>query len=185
MFANREQSHIFDRMKAHNGMKPQDIVILLKVLLMENRSWQYRELAFYLFISVSEIAESLNRSHIAGLVDQSKHKVYRQSLMDFISHGLHYVFPQQPGQMVTGIATAHSHPYYKSYFPSAEATYVWPDETGNLRGLSIQPLYSNVVKAVRLDEELYKLLATIDIIRVGKVRELKVATAVLKKAILK
>lgn len=172
-------------MKAHSGMKSQDIVILLKVLLMEQQPWQYRELAFNLFISVSEISESLNRSHIAGLVDESKHKVQRQSLMDFIAYGLRYVFPQQPEQMVTGIATAHSHPLYKSHFPSAEITYVWPDATGNLRGLSIQPLYPNVVKAVRLDEELYKLLASIDIIRVGRVRELKVAIAELKKSILK
>jgi hypothetical protein len=171
-------------MKAHNGMRPHDVVILLKVLLMEDKPWQYRDLAFYLFISVSEISESLNRSHIGGLVDESKRKVYRQSLMEFIIYGLHYVFPQQPGQMVTGIATAHSHPFYRSHFP-ADLEYVWPDETGNLRGLSIQPLYSNAVKAVRLDEELYKLLASIDIIRVGRVRELKMAFAELKKTILK
>lgn len=171
-------------MKAHNGMRPHDVVVLLKVLLLENQTWQYRNLSFYLFLSVSEIAESLNRSHIAGLIDDTKRKVYRQSLMEFITYGLHYVFPQQPGTMVTGTPTAHSHPFYRLQFP-AELEYVWADESGNARGLSIQPLYANAVKAVRLDEELYKLLASLDIIRVGKVRELKVAVNELRKTILR
>lgn len=164
-------------------MRPHDVVVLLKVLLMENQPWQYRNLSFGLFISVSEIAESLNRSHIAGLVDETKRKVHRQSLMEFITYGLHYVFPQQPGSMITGIATAHSYSFYRQQF-SSELEYVWPDEMGNLRGLSIQPLYANAVKAVRLDGELYKLLAGIDIIRVGRVRELKVAINELRKTIL-
>lgn len=164
-------------------MRPHDVVVLLKLLLMEGQSWQYRDLSFYLFISVSEIAESLNRSHIAGLIDESKRKVYRQSLMEFISYGLHYVFPQQPGAMVTGMPTAHSHPFYRNHF-AAELEYVWQDETGPIRGLSIQPLYPNAVKAARIDPELYKLLASIDIIRVGKARELKMATAELRKTIL-
>jgi hypothetical protein len=120
---------------------------------------------------------------MAGLVDESRRKVYRQSLMEFIQFGLHYVFPQIPGSMVTGIPTAHSHPFYNKKFIS-DLNYVWPDENGTMRGLAIQPLYKSVAKAVKNDEELYKLLASIDIIRVGKVREMKVAIAELKKSIL-
>ena len=62
--------------------------------------------------------------------------------------------------------------------------YVWPDDDGNIRGLSIQPLYKSVVKAVKQDELLYKMLASIDIIRVGRTRELKVAIEELQKTIL-
>lgn len=171
-------------MKVHNGMRPHDVVVLLKLILLEGKVWQYRDLSFYLFISVSEIAESLNRSHIAGLVDESKRKVYRQSLMEFISYGLHYVFPQQPGAMVTGMPTAHSHSFYRSMF-SAELEYAWQDDGGPIRGLSIQPLYPNAVKAAKIDQELYKLLASIDIIRVGRVREIKIAMEELKKIILR
>lgn len=54
-----------------------------------------------------------------------------------------------------------------------------------MRGLSIEPLYKGVVKAVKQNEELYKLLASIDIIRVGRTRELKVALEELYKMILK
>ena len=134
-------------------------------------------------ISVSEVSESLYRSHIAGLVDESRKKVYRQSLMEFIQYGLHYVFPQFPGSMVTGIPTAHSYPFYQSLFKS-EMNYVWQDEDGKMRGLAIEPLYKNVIYAVKKDETLYKLLASIDIIRVGRTREMKVAIEELRKNIL-
>ncbi len=164
-------------------MRPQDVIILLKLLTIKEPIWQYRDLASSLFISISEISESLNRSHIAGLVDESKRKVHRKSLMEFIEFGLHYVFPQFPGSMVTGIPTAHSYKFYASKFAS-ELNYVWPDDKGTMRGLSIEPLYKTVVKAVKEDEQLYKLLASIDIIRVGKAREMKVAIAELKKTIL-
>lgn len=100
--------------------------------------------------------------------------------MEFIEHGLHYVFPQQPGTMVTGIPTAHSHPFFKSYF-AAELNYVWSDENGWMRGLSIMPLYKGASKAIKADEDLYFLLAAIDVIRVGSTRELKVALTELSK----
>jgi hypothetical protein len=164
-------------------MRPQDAVILLKILTIAEPNWQYRDLAASLSISVSEISESLNRSHMAGLVDESRRKVHRKSLMEFIEYGLHYVFPQAPGSMVTGIPTAHSHDFYAAKFAS-ELNYVWQDDNGSMRGLSIQPMYKTVIKAVKLDEELYKMLASIDIIRVGRVREMKVAIGELKKLIL-
>ena len=170
-------------MKAHNGMRPQDIVILLKILTVTESHWQYRDLAASLYLSTSEVSESLHRSHTAGLIDESKRKIHRQSLMEFIRYGLSYVFPQLPGTMVTGIPTAHSYPFYNKLFKS-ELNYVWPDTEGNMRGLAIQPLYQSVVKAVKQDELLYKLLASIDIIRVGRTRELKVAIEELQKMIL-
>jgi hypothetical protein len=146
-------------------MRPQDIVVLLKILTMSELNWQYRDLASTLYLSISEISESLNRSQIAGLIDDSRRRVFRNSLMEFIQHGLHYVFPQQPGTVVTGIPPAHSHEYFNVMFVS-EFNYVWPDENGWSRGLSITPLYKGLTKAVTIDDELYLLLAAIDIIRV-------------------
>ncbi len=170
-------------MKSHNGMRPQDIVILLKILTTPQPNWQYRDLSADLCLSISEISDSLHRSHIAGLVDESRRRVHRGCLMEFIEHGLHYVFPQLPGTMVTGIPTAHSHTFFKTHF-EASFEYAWPDENGWVRGLAIQPLYKGVPQAIRKDELLYKLLACIDIVRVGRVREIKLAISELKKEIL-
>lgn len=93
-------------MRKHNGMRPQDIVILLKIIALGKQTWQLKDLARQLFISPSEVSESLNRSQLAGLIDYDKKKVSRQSLMEFLQYGLHYVFPQHPGAMVNSMPTA-------------------------------------------------------------------------------
>ncbi len=164
-------------------MRPQDIVLLLKIVALGKKQWQNKDLAQSLFISGSEVSEALNRNHLAGLIDFNKKRVNRMGLFEFLEHGLHYVFPQAPGAMVNGIPTAHGHPFMKSSFDS-DLIYVWPDFSGEMRGFAIEPLYPNQVKAVKEDEELYKLLALVDVIRVGRTRELEVAIAELRKIIL-
>ncbi len=164
-------------------MRPQDVVVLIKIVLLKQTQWQYRDLASDLFLSVSEISESLSRSHIAGLVDQSKRLVFQQSFMEFLEHGFKYVFPQQPGTMVVGVPTAHSQAFFKQKFP-AELEYVWPYLDGKVRGLAVAPLYNGVPKAALKDEQLHKVLAAIDILRVGRTREKKIAVEVLRKVIL-
>lgn len=170
-------------MKSHNGMRPQDIVILLKIVICKDQSWQYRDLAGSLQLSLSEISESLARSEQAGFLDHTRKKVHKLALMEFIEHGLRYVFPQRPGTLVAGVPTCHSYSYYRSKF-IADIQYVWPDTTGEVRGLAITPLYKGVPIAVQKDETLHLLLASIDILRVGKTREWKEALKVLYKTIM-
>jgi len=170
-------------MRKHNGMRPQDIVILLKIIALGEKDWQLKDLARTLFISPSEVTESLNRSKSGNLIDYNKRKVNRQNLFEFIEHGLKYAFPQYPGTMTNGLPTAHAHPFMNKHFNS-ELLYVWADNKGDVRGLSIEPLYPNQVKAIKEDDTLYKLLALIDVIRVGRTREKNIAITELKKVIL-
>jgi hypothetical protein len=182
-FANYELILHLCIMRYHHGMRPQDIVILLKIIIQKDDHWQNKDLASQLYISPSEFSDSLNRSGMAGLLEHDKKKkVYRQSLIEFLEHGVHYVFPVHPGTMVNGMYTAHSHPFMQTKFQS-ELNYVWPDPRGENRGLSIETLYMNQVKAAAIDQDLYLMLALLDVIRVGKVRELKVAIEELKKMI--
>ena len=169
-------------MKKHNGMRPLDIAVLLKIIAKGNESWQNKNLSNELFISASEISESLNRSMVAGLLDQSKTKVFSNSLLDFLQYGLKYVFPVQPGAIVKGIGTAHSAPVLSKSFVSDEQV-VWQDAEGNTRGQLIEPLYPNAVKAAKIDTKLYDLLALCDAIRIGRVREVKVAIEKIQKII--
>lgn len=164
-------------------MRPLDIVVLLKIISLRDKPWQFRDLSALLFISISEISSSLKRSMVAGLIDSDRKIVRRKALMEFIQYGLQYVFPQVPGPIVNGVKTAHSHPFYRNHFAS-DLPYVWPTVDGNARGQAIEPLHKGVVKAVQQCEELYKLLASIDIIRVGKVREKNLAIQELKDHIL-
>jgi len=61
-------------MRKHNGMRPQDIVILLKIIALGKGTWQLKDLARQLFISLSEVSESLNSSQLAGLIDYVRKK---------------------------------------------------------------------------------------------------------------
>jgi predicted transcriptional regulator len=173
----------FCNMRKHNGMRPQDIVILLKITtLPKNNDWKIMDLVASLNISQSEISESLNRSSLAGLIDISKKKVMRLALMEFLEYGIRYVFPQHPGALARGIPTAHSHPFMKKKIISSE-DYVWASEDGKSRGQTIEPLLKSVNISITEDEELYELLAMVDVLRVGKTREKKIAIAEIKKAL--
>jgi hypothetical protein len=170
-------------MTAHNGMRPQDIVLLIKIILWENRNWQYREIANELDIGISEVSHSLNRSALAGLFQADRRKVARKSLYEFIRYGLHFVFPTKPGPVVTGMPTGHSHPFFVKHF-QADEIYVWPDLDGSHRGQSIVPLYKGAVAACQKDDILYKLLASIDIMRVGRPREIELALRAIEQYLL-
>lgn len=161
-------------------MRPQDIAIILKILSIDGKPWKMAELAHSMFISLSEVSESLNRSKIANLIDYNKKTINRQNLLDFLEHGVRYVFPQEPGALIRGIPTAHSHPFMKNIFAS-DTYYVWPDRNGEVLGLMIEPFYTKQVEAIKQDALLYKLLALVDVIRVGRVREVKYAVDELKK----
>jgi hypothetical protein len=170
-------------MRKHNGMRPQDIAILLKIVSLGDSPWNIAELSHQLKISISEISESLNRSMLAGLIDHRKKKVNRLNLIEFLEHGFKYVFPQQPGAMVRGVPTAHAHPLIKEKFIS-DMDYVWPDPKGGIIGLTIEPLYQRQVEAIGEDGDLYMFLALLDMIRAGKAREVKYAVNELKEAFL-
>jgi DNA-binding Lrp family transcriptional regulator len=168
-------------MKAHNGMRPQDVVILLKICTLQGNDWRFQDIAESLKISPSEVSESLQRSMQAGLVSESKRTVYTASFLDFLVSGLKYVFPALPGAVVRGIPTAHSAPPINESIAAGAENYVWPSGKGTLRGQSIEPLYKTVPDAVTEDKALYELLALADVIRIGRAREVNMAIAEFKK----
>jgi len=151
-------------------MRPQDVVVLLKIISLE-RNWLNKDLSESLFISPSEISESLNRSMIARLIAPDKRTVFKNAFIKFIEYGLAFVFPAEPGALVRGIPTAHSAPFLLKRHIAGDEIYVWPSPSGTIKGQAIMPLYPNQVFAALADEKLYKMLALIDSIRVGKVRE--------------
>jgi len=170
-------------MNKHNGMRPQDVVILLKIATLKGQNWFGKDLAKALFISPSEVSESLNRSSFAGLLTPHKRKLMIQAFLEFLEHGLKFVFPIQPGPIVRGMPTAHSAPPLNKLIQSQEY-YVWPDASGDQRGQAIEPLHPGVIKAAKSDEEFYELLALLDSIRIGRTREQAIAIQQLKNRIL-
>lgn len=179
--ANIWKSFYIYLMRKHTGMRPHDIPILIKVYLERDKAWLMKDISASLYISPSEVSESLNRSWYAGLIDADKVRVQAQNFYEFLIHGVRYVFPQQPGPLVRGIPTAHSHPQVKEKFIS-DIKYVWASSmAGKDIGQAIDPFYPKQVDAVLQDEQLYLILSLIDMIRVGKTREVKYAKEQLLK----
>jgi hypothetical protein len=180
-FANRELRMTV--MKKHNGMRPQDIVVLLKIISMQNKEWRNIDIANALKISPSEVSEALNRCKIAKLIDGRKKKIYHNSIMEFLIYGLKYVFPAEPGAVVRGVPTAHSAPPVSENINHGEDIYVWPYAKGNQRGQAIDPLYKTIPEIAMGDKSLYELLAIVDTLRVGRAREISIAINELEKRI--
>ena len=164
-------------------MKPQDVVVLLKIIALGNDAWNQTQLAESLKLSQSEISQSLARSNFSRLINMADKSVMRHNLLDFLQYGLAYVFPQVPGPLVRGLPTSHSAEPLKNLIRSSEA-YVWPWSKGNVRGHRIEPLYPKVPEAASMDSKLYEMLALIDAFRVGRAREKNIGIIELKKRII-
>lgn len=164
-------------------MRPQDVVVLLKLVQVRDTTWTQTSLSRELYMSQSEISESISRSSYARLVFDNGRMVQRQALIDFIYYGLPYAFPQQPGMVQRGYPTAHSTAPLSEEVVSDEK-YVWPSAKGTARGHSIQPLYPSVVQLIQSDSQLYQLLALVDAIRAGRARERNIAIDMLKSRLL-
>jgi hypothetical protein len=59
-------------MKKHNGMRPQDVVILLKMMIFGNKQPTFSEIAASLQISAGELSVAMERNRVAGLVNPAK-----------------------------------------------------------------------------------------------------------------
>ena len=80
--------------QSKNNLKPQDVVILLKIIALGEKSWFHHTIAQELGISQSEVSQSLNRSKYAGLIDDTRKKVNKLAFTEFLLHGVAYAFPE-------------------------------------------------------------------------------------------
>lgn len=169
-------------MNQHHGMRPQDIAVLLKIII-SNPGWMSKDIAQDLVLSPAEVSYSLQRSAQAGLLDASKKRVMRKAFLEFIQYGLPRVFPAIRGPLAVGIPTAFSSPAISPYLMTNQLNdlVIWPHAEGVARGETINPLYPNAVQAALKDETLYHLLSLVDVMRMGKVREKEIALRLLKE----
>ena len=171
--------------KQHKGMRPQDVMVLVKLALNTN-DWTAKQLGHSIGLSKSEICDSLDRSMLAGLLDDSKRLVKRQRLVEFLLHGVGYVFPALVDETPTrGIPTASSVKPLTNKIVS-DQDLVWADETGTAVGWAVTPLYKTVPQAARQDERLHSVLALVDVLRLdsSRVRERNLAKELLEDVLL-
>jgi len=165
-------------------LKPQDVLVVLKLLAMGQRSWSYAWLAVQLGMSPSQLHSAVRRALAAQLAVRQGAAIVAniRNLEEFLVHGLKYVFVPDRGEMTRGVPTGHAAPPLNQHFVSAdEPSPVWPDPEGEVRGTAFSPLYSAAPRAARSDPQLYELLVLVDAIRGGRARERDIAVKELKK----
>lgn len=159
-------------------LKPQDILVLLKLQTKGSASVSYSRLGNELGMSPSEVHAAGKRALVAQLAVIRDGRLFpqRRNLEEFLLHGIRYAFPAERGEFSRGMPTGSSAPPLSQVFSkSNEAPTVWPDPHGDVRGPALKPIYRSVPEAARNDAELYELLALVDALRAGKARERQIA----------
>jgi hypothetical protein len=167
-------------------LKPQDLVVALKIAVNRDRSMSYSRLGAELEISASEAHSSVSRCLAAGLLSRisGSTEAAGGALEEFILHGVRYCFPPTFGAVAVGIPTGVSGQALRENFSSEGTPYVWPFANGSVRGLALLPLYPSVPRAAENDERLYDALTLVDAIRAGAARERELAAIELRRSLL-
>lgn len=109
-------------------------------------------------------------------------RVRKMELLEFIAHGIRYVFAVTPGETTRGMATAWTAPGLEDRLVADELErIVWPHPRGTMRGRAIEPLQDAAILLAGQDEALHRQLALCDAIRLGSARERKLAARLLRE----
>lgn len=171
-------------MSRQPALKPQDLVLLLKLALQGGQPFTYAAMAKSLFVSASEVHAGLKRCHLARLValpESGAIQVARDALREFVLFGAKYAFPPYRGSLVRGMPTAYAGPLLQDMIAQPdEPPPVWPFSKGTVRGIALYPLYPTVPLAVQEDPRLHQALSLFDALRIGTAREREMASSLLR-----
>ena len=159
-------------------LKPQDIMVVLKLCSYERKRPPMSTVAADLNMSPSEIHGAIKRLQQARLLHgpEMQEKPNLSAIEEFLVHGVKYAFPAEHGQVTRGLRTSFAAPPLKDEIASGdELPPVWPWRDGDSRGIALEPLYKTAPAAALRDPVLYELLALVDAIRDGRARERKLA----------
>jgi hypothetical protein len=162
-------------------LKPQDVLILLKLVGLGSRDVSFAVLAESLHMSPSEVHAGLRRAQQARLYAEITKQPLKENLAEYIIHGVKYSFPAEIGGKARGMPTSYAAAPLSDHLESRGEPLppVWPVADGTVAGLAFSPLYKSVPLAAALDSDLYELLCLIDAIRSGHVREQTIASRLL------
>jgi hypothetical protein len=170
-------------------LKPQDVLVLLKLAIRNDTLWSYPQMAAALGMSASEVHAAVQRAVLARLAVIHQPKVidvHPQNLLEFLVHGAKYAFPVVRGPITRGHPTGYAAPVLRSRIADGEGLPpVWPDPEGTVRGESFSPLYPSqaVIRAILADPPMYDATALVDAIRGGSARERQVAVELLERLV--
>ena len=191
-----------------NILKPLDVVVALKIGLNEHSlrvkeargreatSNSVGDLSEGLFKAKGDVSRAINRLLQSGLIGERQprekdilaanrkyYSVQRNALSDFLVYGVRYAFVPEKSGYGRGVPTGWNCPLIDSPMNPPEVPLVWALPGGNVQGEWIEPLYNRCAEAAEKDPGLYELLSLVEIIRVGKPRELKYAIELIQERV--
>lgn len=165
------------------SLKPQDLAIALKLVILRGERLSYKELGRQMRLSQFEAHAATQRlvaARLAMVMDGVARPVIA-ALESFLLYGGPYAFPPVRGEMTIGFPTAYgAQPLKEMVMFSGENPPVWPHPEGTHRGIGLFPLYENLPLAAQEDQALYELLALFDALRIGQAREREMASGLLQ-----
>ena len=153
-------------------------MVALKLCSYQRKRPPISIIAADLKMSPSEVHAAIKRLQQARLLHgpDMEDKPNLSALEAFLLHGVKYAFPAEHGPVTRGVPTSFAAPpLNKKMVPGDELPPVWPWREGETRGIALEPLYKTAPAAALRDPVLYHLLALVDAIREGRVRERKTA----------
>ncbi len=166
------------------SLKPQDVVIAIKLALDRDERWTYARLAQDLVLTASQVFEGAKRCELAGLTTRQDDQliVRIRELTDFVFYGVRFAFPAALGEISRGMPTASGGPYLSTLLvASTEGPPVWPFAAGQARGPAVTPFYPALPAAALRDAKFYNVLTLVDAVRIGGARDRELATNQLRK----
>lgn len=165
-------------------LKPQDLLVLLKVAAHPPQRWTYAALGEALAMSASEAHASVKRAVASGLAvapARGEWSPIRPNLLEFIVHGVRYIWPAMPGPVKRGVPTAFGAEPLASMLTAApgEAP-VWSHPAGSAKGPTLTPIYRTAPQAALTDPALHRMLALVDALRAGRARERTLAAKLME-----
>lgn len=166
-------------------LKPLDIYVLVALLaLPRGDGWTQAAFARELGLPQPAVTRSLQRLAEAGLWDRAERTVEVAGAEGLLAHAVRFLVPPRLGPPARGVPTAHAAPPLASELAANDAL-VWPDDEGSATGTSLAPLHPAAPAAARRNPRLHEMLALVDALRVGRVRERTLAGRLLHERIAK
>src|SRR5437588_9879556 len=109
-------------------LKPQDLLVVLKRAMAGDDELSYQRFARSLGMRPSEVHAATKRAAAAGLLRRSDLRVNRSALLEFILHGVKYVFVPERSGLARGVPTGYAAPPLAEHIdPGIDPPPVWPD----------------------------------------------------------
>ena len=123
-------------------LKPQDVVVLLK-LSLEQEPQTLAKLGTALGISASEVHGAIARAAGAALINRESRRPRAANLLEFLEHGIRYVFVSRPGEVTRGVPTASWAPPLSDHFFGPAPLAEMSGPTGGSDTLKDEPVHAS------------------------------------------